>query len=189
MPQVSVKGRIIEHAEDVLRRRGYNAASVNDITTAAGVPKGSFYNHFDSKEELVIEIVNRYASATDLSTLTGGGSSLERLRAHFVAQDERTQGTGIEFGCLFGTFASDSPITGDRVRTAVREGLDAWISAIAETVRAGQGSGEITSAQPAEVLAVFLVDAFEGSALHAKVTGVGTTVRVQMDIALGALRP
>ncbi|MFC9289092.1 TetR/AcrR family transcriptional regulator [Streptomyces sp. NPDC057052] len=38
--------RLIKHAEDVFRRKGFHGASVQDITRAAGVPKGLFYNHF-----------------------------------------------------------------------------------------------------------------------------------------------
>jgi TetR/AcrR family transcriptional regulator, transcriptional repressor for nem operon len=40
-------------------RRGFNATSVQDITDAAGAPKGSFYNHFESKDALAAEVVGR----------------------------------------------------------------------------------------------------------------------------------
>ena len=47
--------------------RGFHACSVQDITDAAGVPKGSFYNHFRSKEALAAEILTEYGKATPIA--------------------------------------------------------------------------------------------------------------------------
>lgn len=172
----------------MFRRRGYHGASVQDITTAAGVPKGSFYNHFDSKQALAAEIAVRYAQATDLSTLGfDGPHPVERLRAHFAAQVLRVVETGTEYGCLFGTFAADSPSSGEQVTQAVAGGLDAWTEAVAATVEAAQQSGEISSKRPPRELATMLIDAFEGGALRAKVTGDSTTPMTHIDIILEAL--
>src|SRR5215470_4449012 len=49
----------------VMHKRGFNATSVQDITEAAGVPKGSFYNHFESKEALGAEAVLRYIESNN----------------------------------------------------------------------------------------------------------------------------
>ncbi|GLX09470.1 TetR/AcrR family transcriptional regulator [Microbispora sp. NBRC 16548] len=188
MPQVSVKNKLVESAEDVFRRQGFNGASVQDITSAAGVPKGSFYNHFESKQALAVEIVRRYARGTNFAVLSGDGPALERLRGHFVAMVDRTRDTGVEFGCLLGTFASESSSAGDQVRTAVREILEDWTEDVARTVREGQEAGEITSARPARTLAAFLIDSFEGATLRAKTIGDQSVVAEQLEIALDALR-
>lgn len=188
MPQVSVRNKLVEHAEEVFRRRGFNAAGVRDITEAAGVPKGSFYNHFETKEALAVEIVQRYCRATDFSDLSGASSSQQRLRNHFVTQVERTRATGVEFGCLLGTFASEIPTAGNQVRSAVNEGLAAWTGAVAATVQAGQEAREITSAHSAWDLAAFLIDSFEGSVLRAKAAQDHTVITRQLDIAFCALR-
>lgn len=52
MPRPSVRAQIVDAAYEQFHRHGYNAAGVKLITDSAGVPKGSFYNHFESKEEL-----------------------------------------------------------------------------------------------------------------------------------------
>jgi TetR/AcrR family transcriptional regulator, transcriptional repressor for nem operon len=183
-----VRNQLVEHAEDVFRRRGFHGASVQDITTAAGVPKGSFYNHFDSKQALAAEITGQYARATDLSMLGAEGAHpLARLRAHFAGQIERVTETGTEFGCLFGTFAAESPSSGEQVTQAVAAGLDAWTSAVEATIEAAQRAGEITSKRPARQLAMLLIDAFEGGALRVKVTGDATISMTHIDILLEAL--
>lgn len=172
----------------MFRRQGFHGASVQDIVTAAGVPKGSFYNHFESKQALAAEIAGRYAEATDLSMLgSEGAHPLERLRAHFAGQIERVVDTGTEFGCLFGTFAAESPSSGEQVRQAVAAGLDVWTSAVEATLEAAQQAGEITSKRPARELARLLIDSFEGGALRAKVTGDATISMTHIDILLEAL--
>ena len=113
MPQRSVREQLIEHAEDVFRQQGFSAASVQDLTVAARVPKGSFYNHFASKQDLAREILTRYVRATDTSMLADEGlPARERIRRHFAGQVERTMRTGLEFGCLLGTLSAESPAAG-----------------------------------------------------------------------------
>ncbi|MFI7142464.1 TetR/AcrR family transcriptional regulator [Streptomyces massasporeus] len=190
MPQVSIKGKLVEHAETVFRRQGFNGASVQDITGAAGVPKGSFYNHFKSKQQLAADIVRRYSGATDFAMLgdDAQGTPLDRIRAHFAAQAERTRSTGVEYGCLLVTMASEAPTTGDDVREAVDEAFDGWTAALAEVIELGQRSGHITSGLPARELAAFLIDAFEGGALRGKATGDPAASMQSLDMALSVLR-
>ncbi|MEU3985372.1 TetR/AcrR family transcriptional regulator [Streptomyces sp. NPDC026672] len=190
MPQVSVKGKLVDAAEDVFRRQGFSGASVQDITTAAEVPKGSFYNHFPSKQALAAEIMRRYVDATDLTALRDDRlSPVERLRGHFTGQADRTRSTGLEFGCLIGTLASEVSAAGDPVRTEVTQGVSHLTQAIADVVRAGQDADEITKAQPADALAAFLIDAYEGATLRAKVSGDPDDVLRTLDTAFLALRP
>ncbi|MGR6973622.1 TetR/AcrR family transcriptional regulator [Streptomyces cynarae] len=190
MPQVSVKAKLIEHAETVFRRQGFNGASVQDITSAAGVPKGSFYNHFKSKQELAAEIVRRYSGATDFSMLEdrGGRTAVESLRAHFASQAERISSTGVEYGCLLVTMASETPTAGAEVGSAVRGSLTGWIDAVAEVIEQGRKAGEIRSSEPARDLAAFLIDAFEGGALRGKATGDPTASMRSLDLALNSLK-
>lgn len=189
MGQVSLRHRLIEHAEDVFRRRGFNAASVREITEVAGVPKGSFYNHFASKQDLAAEIVLRYTRSTDFSVLQGVGSALVRLHRHLTSQIERIRTSGVEFGSLLSTFASEGVTAGDQVRGAVREALDSWTGAIALTIEEGQATGEITTDRPAAVLAAFLLDLLQGATLRAKATEDQTSMAEEVAIALEALRP
>ncbi|CAL9382729.1 TetR/AcrR family transcriptional regulator [Streptomyces sp. DH-12] len=188
MPRVSVREQLIEHAEDVFRRKGFNAASVRDITEAAGVPKGSFYNHFTGKQDLTAEIVARYARATDFSTLSDEGPALERLHRHLTGQIDRVRASGVEFGCLLGTLAGDGATAGRRVRESVREALDSWTEAMTGTIAEGQATGEITADRSPAALAVFLLDLLEGATLRAKVVGDQSSVADELAIALDALR-
>jgi TetR/AcrR family transcriptional regulator, transcriptional repressor for nem operon len=188
MPQRSVREQLIEHAEDVFRRQGFSAASVQDLTVAAGVPKGSFYNHFASKQALASEILLRYVRATDTSMLADEGLPVrERLRRHFAGQIERTMRTGLEFGCLLGTLSAESAAAGQEVRAGADAGFAQWAGAVAEAIAAGQRSGEIRAGIEPGRLAGTLIDGFEGATLRAKATGQTGPVDDFLTITLDRL--
>ena len=53
---------LLEKGMELLWSKGYNATSVNDIVKLAGIPKGSFYFYFESKEDFTVRAINKYFS-------------------------------------------------------------------------------------------------------------------------------
>src|ERR1700761_1118340 len=93
MPRPSVKEKLLETALDRFQAQGFNGCGVQDITDAAGVPKGSFYNHFKSKEALALEVLDQYRAGNHFDLLSDGGMTpIASLRAHFEFLAERLQG-------------------------------------------------------------------------------------------------
>ena len=60
MARPSLREKLASSAVDTLHAKGFHGCSIQDITDAAGVPKGSFFNHFESKEALAIDALGRY---------------------------------------------------------------------------------------------------------------------------------
>jgi TetR/AcrR family transcriptional repressor of nem operon len=60
MAKPNVRERLLDAGVEAFHRRGFNGCGVQEITEAAGVPKGSFYNHFASKEALGAAVLDRY---------------------------------------------------------------------------------------------------------------------------------
>src|SRR5215468_10694082 len=56
------RGKLLLAARDVIRAKGYTATTVDDICASAGLTKGSFFHHFDSKEALGIAAVERFGA-------------------------------------------------------------------------------------------------------------------------------
>jgi len=88
MARLNVREQLLSVGLDTLHRKGFNATSVQDITEAAGVPKGSFYNHFESKEALGAEAVVKYRETSEtwkaLRALRDTKAApLTRLRKYF----------------------------------------------------------------------------------------------------------
>ena len=78
MARPSVKQQIIDAGLAELHARGYAACSVGDITKAAGAPKGSFYNHFASKEDFAVEAVRRFIYSIVADDPVPAGAGVER---------------------------------------------------------------------------------------------------------------
>lgn len=74
MKKAARRQQILDHARDVFARRGYHAATVDDIVAAAGVARGTFYLYFQDKRDIFEEIVDRM--------LLRIGSCIERVDPH-----------------------------------------------------------------------------------------------------------
>ena len=76
--------KLVDAAEDLLKKNGFNALSVEDITNAAGVAKGTFYIYFKHKEDIVAEICRGYFKEIEIQINKMSGSNLiEKLSLYF----------------------------------------------------------------------------------------------------------
>jgi TetR/AcrR family transcriptional repressor of nem operon len=149
--------------------RGFNACSVQDITDSAGVPKGSFYNHFKSKQALAAEIVTQYGKGTtDRSILANPDiPALTRLKKHFAALNEYF--SQCNEGCLVGKFMAEVSDDTPEIRERLRSVLSLWGEQISSTISQAQEQDSIRKDLKAEDLAAFLIDAYEGAILRTRV--------------------
>src|SRR5580692_2018381 len=109
MARLNTREQIVQAGLKCLQERGFNGVGVQDITSSAGVPKGSFYNHFESKEALGAEIVDRYGSDTARREILADRSvaPLLRLRRHFERLNAIFVDAKFERGCLLGNFSAE----------------------------------------------------------------------------------
>jgi TetR/AcrR family transcriptional regulator, transcriptional repressor for nem operon len=179
VPRASVRDQLIESAVEVFHARGFNGCSVQDIVEAAGVPKGSFYNHFKSKEALGVEVVRAYtrlvgayvAEAGAGEIFSGDGTPLERIRAYFEAVIEQNVSCGVRKGCLLGNFATELAPHSAEIANTVTDALDNWSAAVARALAQAQEAGELSKDADVEALGRYLVDGYEGAAARAKLIG------------------
>lgn len=173
MGKPSVRDEILFAGLKTLHARGFNATSVQDITQAAGVPKGSFYNHFASKEDLGAAVVEQYSAKAAARWAILRDVSLApllRLRRYFetLIAAGRYPDTP---GCLLGNFGAElsdqSPVIRERVSSALAD----WSDAIAHVIDEAQRDGAVPRDHAPEALATFVINAWEGSVLRAKVEG------------------
>src|SRR5271156_2961259 len=112
MSRISNKDRILANGLKVVLERGYVGASVRDIVEAAGVPQGSFTNHFVSKEAFSLEILDLYFANSRIvigETLRNDAlPPLKRLRAYFDATITAIRKHDTKNGCLVGNFAAEA---------------------------------------------------------------------------------
>ncbi|GAA4591989.1 TetR/AcrR family transcriptional regulator [Planotetraspora phitsanulokensis] len=169
MARPSMRKEIVEAALEQFHSRGFNAAGVKDITDRAGVPKGSFYNHFESKEALAIVALEEYGLTRRLQDLADPDTEpLTRIRKHFEFFRDEVLGYGITRGCLLGNFGAEIADHNEAIRAAVREGFEAWGTALASTIREAQQAGAVRAELDPEATARFILSAWEGALLLAR---------------------
>ena len=179
MPEFNARDKILAAGLETIYSLGFNGCSVQDITNAAGVPKGSFYNHFKSKEMLGVEILNLYSrkAAVNLMILSDTSiSPLKRLERYFEILSQDLADLNYERGCLVGNFSAELSDQSDLIRQQVSNVFSAWVGAIEGCLRSAQQAGEIRTDIDASVLASFLANAWEGTVLRSKVERNGNAV-------------
>lgn len=149
--------------------RGFNACGVQDIADTAGVPKGSFYNHFKSKEALAAEILTEYGKGTtDRSILTNPEiPPLTRLKRHFAALNAYF--SRCNDGCLVGKLMAEVSDGTPQIRESLLGVLTLWGAQLASAIAQGQAEGAIRKDLKAADLAAFLIDSYEGAILRMRV--------------------
>jgi TetR/AcrR family transcriptional regulator, transcriptional repressor for nem operon len=172
MARPSNKADILREGLEVVRRRGFTAAGVREITAAAGVPQGSFTNHFPSKEAFGLEIIDRYfgdVRAVVRSTLESEGEPLDRLRAYFDAIADRLEARGWQDGCLIGNMSLEAAEHSEPIRARLAEIFAEWREPFARCIEEAAASGRITVGVSATDLADFLLASWQGAILRMKV--------------------
>jgi TetR/AcrR family transcriptional regulator, transcriptional repressor for nem operon len=183
MPRPSVKGKLLQAGLATLHAHGFNGCSIQDITEAAGVPKGSFFNHFKNKEALAIEAHDLYCKNFHIEMLFDESKRpLDRLRDHFVFLADCYEKWGFERGCLLGNLRAEMTTSHPQMRRALQESCQAWTDAVALVLRAAQSEGAIDSRLDADRVARYLVNAWEGLATQLKVHQTRALVDEFLDV-------
>jgi TetR/AcrR family transcriptional repressor of nem operon len=183
-----VREKIVSAALDRFHALGFNACGVQEIVDKAGVPKGSFYNYFKSKELLALEVLDIYTHHLGREILSDKKlTPLGRLRKHFEFLASRRAKLGYSKGCLICNFAAEGSQEMPLVRKAVADSLTEWTSLIAAAVRDGQVDGSIASDLDAEQIARFLVNGWQGAAVRMKITNSGQPLNDFFKVAFPLL--
>lgn len=165
MPKPNHRNKILSSGLAIFHEHGYHGSGIQDVVDHAGVPKGSFYNHFKSKEALCLEVLNSYweaGSSARLELQATGVAPLKRIDRHLASlgYDEN--------GCLVGNFSAELSGIAE-VRNRLTELYKLWIAQVASCIREGQLDGSIRDDDKATNLAEFVVDGMEGAKLKAKI--------------------
>src|SRR6185437_832690 len=157
----SSRDHLIEVGLELMRKHGYGATGLQEILEQAGVPKGSFYHHFSSKEEFAAVIIERYAAMAG-EHATGVLSNkrqapLKRLRRYFEELIQMAGQLAPIQGCLLGSLsleiAGDSPLLQDRLRS----NFAIWQAIVATVLREAVDKGDLPKFTNPEALAGFVL--------------------------------
>ena len=172
MAKISNREKILTEGLRVVHERGFGGASVRDIVQAAGVPQGSFTNHFASKEAFGLEILDLYfANTCNIVRETLGNTGLaplERLRAYIGAIKSLMTDSGMRGGCLFGNFSAESSDSSEAIRARLAELFGRIQGMVADCLRDAVTSGALSKELDIDEVAGFFISSIQGAILLAK---------------------
>jgi TetR/AcrR family transcriptional regulator, transcriptional repressor for nem operon len=191
MARASLRDEIFEAGQAEFHERGYTATGIAGITTRAAAPKGSFYNHFSSKEDLAVEALGAYAARQHLEVLEDPElSPPDRLQAHFEFMAGAIGGAPVINGCMIANFAAESSDETPLIREQIADIYATWSALIARNLQEAADTAGSEGAD-AEGLAWTLLDSYEGAALRARATRSAAPLRnflqTTLPLALSAV--
>src|SRR5712672_210294 len=167
MGRVSNRDKIVANGLKVVLERGYVGASVRDIVEAAGVPQGSFTNHFASKEAFSLEILDLYFADSRVvigETLRNDAlPPLKRLRAYVDASITAIRKHDTKNGCLVGNFAAEASDHSEVIRKRVSVIYTELREAVAYCLKAAVKAGELPRNLKISEVADFIVTGLQSA--------------------------
>lgn len=157
--------KILSAGLTVFHEQGFHASGTQEVVDLAGVSKGSFYNHFKSKDALGLAVLDFYwqNNADTLALLHGPKvPALKRIDRYLAAvgYDEN--------GCLIGNFSIELA-NSDFFRPHISKLMKTWVEEIAACISDGQNDGTIRKDDSAVNLAEYVVVSLEGAIMKAKI--------------------
>ena len=161
----------LETAMHVFWERGYEAASISDLTAAMGITPPSLYTAFGDKERLFLEAIERYA-------LGPGGAHLRALQEEPTARQaierwlqeaahELTQACHPK-GCMVVMAATNCSVAAEHIQAALAKRRAEAIATIERRIQEGVDNGELPADTDAKALTNFYATIYQGMSMQAK---------------------
>jgi TetR/AcrR family transcriptional repressor of nem operon len=173
MPKPSHRDKLLQEGLKVVLAQGYSGASVRDIVRAAGVPQGSFTNHFTSKEAFAQEVLDLYfvmvRNNVEKTLRNDSLPPLRRLRAWFDLQIAFLKKAEFRTGCLIGNFSIEASDQSELIRQRLTEFFKDIHDSIVYCLKAAVDAGELSPSTDIREVASFLYSSWHGAILQSKV--------------------
>lgn len=164
---------LLDTGEAVIRGKGFAAVGLAELLATAGVPKGSFYHYFRSKEGYGAELLERYFHNHERDMrvwlLDGPGTAASRLIGYFRQWAARHDAAGGQVGCLAVKLSAEVCDLSEAMRGVLVQGMARTEAQLAEAIVAGRQDGSLTVAADPDQLARSLHQLWIGAELLARV--------------------
>ena len=173
MKKKDTRSDIILIGTEMIARQGYNATGIDAILKEAGVPKGSFYHYFKSKEEFGLAVIDSFAEhfeqRLELFLNNEDVAPLDRIRDMLESSLTRMTQNQCSKGCLIGNLGQELADLNERFRARLDEIFNMWRERFAACLAEARNRGELSNAVDPAVTAGFILSGWEGAILRTKV--------------------
>lgn len=176
MSKIDTRAVLIDEGLKALLSHGYDGAGIGPILKSAGVPKGSFYHFFESKEEFASAVLANYCTnnqkvRTRLLLENMSKAPLQRLRDYFDYYETVYSSGDPTCGCLLGNLAQSIAAHSEVLQRELNRSFTAWQEDFKTVLREARDAGEMPEHLDPDETAAFLIDAYEGALIRMKAEG------------------
>jgi TetR/AcrR family transcriptional repressor of nem operon len=168
------KQKILEAGAEIIHRKGFNHAGLQEILKAANVPKGSFYNHFKSKVDFGLQVIDFFADvfaqhskAIFEDRLLSPLKRLERILDYYIEYFKENHYT---CGCPVGNLAQEMGDLSEVFQKRLDRAIDLMAEEYAGLLTEAQICGEIPGNMDVKEAAYFIIAGWHGALIRMKVT-------------------
>jgi TetR/AcrR family transcriptional repressor of nem operon len=173
MARANTREEIIRKGAELIHAQGFNATGLQQILQAAGIPKGSFYFYFRSKEDFGLEIIDYFnAIISGIFTRYLNDKKIppmRRMQKLFEYFEAAFQKSGYALGCPIGNLSLELADTNERLRVHLGGVIETRIKQIELCLQDAKRDKSLPASLNTADAARFIFHGFEGSILHMKV--------------------
>jgi TetR/AcrR family transcriptional repressor of nem operon len=187
----SGRAQLIEVGLQLFHSAGYTSTGIKEILDRAGVPKGSFYHYFSSKEVFAEEVLKSYAASLDERVRTCLGdrtlAPLARLRKYFDILRSVYGRSGPIPGCLLGYLSLELSDDSPSLQALLSNVFGRWQLSIAGVLQEAKEQGALSCTAHPDELAAFLLNGWEGALIRMRAEKSDAPLTTFIYIALDVL--
>ncbi|WP_153110997.1 TetR/AcrR family transcriptional regulator [Propionivibrio limicola] len=183
---------LIRRGIEVLTERGVNATTLDEILKSVGVPKGSFYHYFPSKDAFIFETLDAYAAymrnKLDRHFRNEALRPLDRIRSFVDNACEGVERFNFARGCLVGNLGQEVSSLNLGIRQRLEEILRTWEASLSDCLQSAVDAGELPEETDCPAMAHAFWIGWEGSVLRARLMGATEPMQAFLGLFMAAIR-
>lgn len=168
-----VRESILAHGQRIMAGKGFSAVGINEVLTAAGVPKGSFYHYFGSKdafgEALLESYFEEYLAELDATLGAPGLTMAQRLMNYWKYWQDNQLFYECQGKCLAVKLGAEVADLSEAMRLALRRGTAGIIDRLASAIEAGVAEGSLSMEGTPQNVAQSLYQLWLGASVMVKI--------------------
>ncbi len=167
------KQNILQTAKGIILAKGYAAVGLSEILSAAGVPKGSFYHYFKSKEDFGVALLESYLEEhrefLQVILLDDRKEPFERIMSLFELYRAGHEEHQCGQLCLVAKLGSEVSDLSENMRAVQSRGIREWLEVYERCIREGQEKGSINRNIDAGAAAALIYDLWQGASVRKQI--------------------
>ena len=179
------KGKLLDAAFTLIRERGYASTSVDALCAQAGVTKGAFFHHFESKDALGVAAAKHWSETTSAffkaAPYHKHSNPLDRVLGYIDFRKAILKGDIAEFTCLVGTMVQEIYGTSPDIREACEASISGHATTLVADIAEAMKRYRIRATWSAESLALHTQAVVQGAFILAKARGGPAIAAASID--------